>query len=236
MLESGETLTDENGNIKPSVRNKTEVFLKGSLLTDEDKDFYYALPPANATFNNEMGRIEFKSAPVKSRLTALRGLASEASNLDRVTSVAEDIESVVGQDQEGVLYDKELDLVRHSGLPLNTLLKDGVSREISTKTGGIPLGWPFGDARFFDEDTTVAIVYNKYGHFNDPTETTKRIFNLDAVIKYIQDDNDKYFIRIHDKLLKDKMPLKDFINNQVTFFESFAGDITNAKNPQQNNK
>jgi hypothetical protein len=219
MTESGETLTDEDGNIKPAIRNETE-----SDWLPVDKDLYYPLPPANATFNNEIGRIEFKSAPVKSRLTALRGLASEASSLDRVTSVAEDIESVVGQDQEGVLYDKELDLVRHSGLPLNTLLKDKGVREVSI------------DGGFFSEDTTAAILYNKYGHFNDPTETTKRIFNLPAIIRYIQTGEDNRLRAIHDQYLKDKMPLKDFINNQVTFFEFFAGDITNAQSPQQNNK
>ena len=219
MTESGATLTDEDGNIKPAIRNET-----ASDWLPVDKDLYYPLPPANATFNNEIGRIEFKSAPVKSRLTALRGLASEASNLDRVTSVAEDIESVVGQDQEGVLYDKELELVRHSGLPLNTLLKDKGVREVSI------------DGGFFSEDTTAAILYNKYGHFNDPTETTKRIFNLPAVIRYIQTGEDNRLRAIHDQYLKDKMPLKDFINNQVTFFESFAGDITNAQSPQQNNK
>jgi len=221
MIESGETLTDEDGNIKPSVRNETESDWLGPLV---DKDVYYPLPPANATFNNEIGRIEFKNAPVKSRLTALRGMASEAGGLSRVTSVAEDIEAVVGQDQEGVLYDKELELVRHSGLPLNTLLKDKGVREVSI------------DGGFFSKDTTAAILYNKYGHFNDPTETTKRIFNLPAVIRYIQTGKDERLSAIHDQYLKDKMPLKDFINNQVTFFESFAGDITNAQNPQQNNK
>ena len=221
MVESGETLTDENGNIKPSVRNETESDWLGPLV---DKDVYYPLPPANATFNNEIGRIEFKSAPVKSRLTALRGLVSEAGGLSRVTSVAEDIESVVGQDQEGVLYDKELDLVRHSGLPLNTLLKDKGVREVSI------------DGGFFSKDTTAAILYNKYGHFNDPTETTKRIFNLPAVIRYIQTGKNERLSAIHDQYLKDKMPLKDFINNQVTFFESFAGDITDVQTPQQTNK
>lgn len=223
MAASGETLTDENGNIR---REKIPSDRQGefSLVPDNQVDFYYPLTSANNTFNNEIGRIEFKSAPVSARLYALKGLAKEAGDLDRVIGVAEDIESVVGQDQEGALYDKELDLVRHSGLPLNTLLKDKGEREVSI------------DGGFFSEDTTAAILYNKYGHFNDPKETTKRVFNLPAVIRYIQTGEDKRLSAIHDQYLKDKMPLKDFINNQVTFFESFAGSLTDVQTPQQTNK
>ena len=219
MVASGETLTDEDGKIKPAVRNETESDWLGPLV---DKDFYYPLPAANATFNNEIGRIEFQSAPVKDRLTALKGIVSEASDLDRVTSVAVDIESVLGQDQEGALYDKELELVKHSGLPLNTLVKDDVARVVKVEGG------------WFSEDTEAAILYNKYGHYNDPEETKKRVFNLEAILVYIRKGNDKRLRAIHETLLKDKMPLKDFINNQVTFFESFAGEFPDAQTPKQN--
>ncbi len=223
MAASGETLTDEDGNIR---REKIPSDRQGefSLVPDNQVDFYYPLTSANNTFNNELGRMDFKNAPVSARLYALKGLEKEAGDLFRVTSVAEDIESVVGQDQEGVLYDKELDLVRHSGLPLNTLLKDKGVREVSI------------DGGFSSEDTTAAILYNKYGHFNDPKETTKRIFNLPAIIRYIQTGKDNRLRAIHDQYLKDKMPLKDFINNQVTFFESFAGSLTDVQKPQKINK
>jgi hypothetical protein len=223
LAASGETLTDEEGNIR---REKIPSDRQGefSLVPNMEVDFYYPLTSANNTFNNELGRMDFKNAPVSARLYALKGLAKEAGDLYRVTSVAEDIESVVGQDQEGVLYDKELDLVRHSGLPLNTLLKDKGVRAVSI------------DGGFFSEDTTAAILYNKYGHFNDPTETTKRIFNLPAIIRYIQTGEDNRLRAIHDQYLKEKMPLKDFINNQVTFFESFAGSLTDVQKPQKINK
>ena len=221
VVASGDTLTDSAGNITPQPDPDFENYATvGQGVTQGV--FYYPLPAANATFNNEIGRVEFKSAPVKDRLNALKGIAKEASDLDRVTSVAVDIESVLGQDQEGALYDKELELVKHSGLPLNTLVKDDMARVVAVEGG------------WFSEDTEAAILYNKYEHYNDPEETKKRVFNLEAILVYIRKGNDKRLRAIHETLLKDKMTLKDFINNQVTFFESFAGEFPDAQTPQQN--
>jgi len=222
-LRKGETILNAEGEITPVYRSTRIVDGKS---VDE---FVYPLSSVNKALNNEFMRGKFKDNTVDSKLKAFRGMYIEATDSKFLQSKAEDIESVYGQPEEESLVKSEIDRVKYTGLPLTTLY-NGAAYETTTSTGG---SW------FFDigaKVTDSAINYDKYENFSKPSETKKRIFNLPAVIDYIQNGDQRALRSIHKNLLKDKMPLKDFINNQVTFFESFAGDITNAQNPQQNNK
>jgi hypothetical protein len=142
----------------------------------------------------------------------------------------------VGQPEYDTLLKNEIESKKYVGIPLNTLYAGG--REFTHMTDR---KWYHGlvdgaGGKSGSRQTKSAILYNKYENFSKPEETKKRIFNLPAVVEYLQDGDERKLKNIHNSLLKGKMPLEEFIKNQADFFESFAGSLTDVQTPQQTNK
>jgi len=220
-------LIGPQGVIKP-------VVVKPSGYSRE-KDTY-PLGAINTTLKNSIGAREFKKNLPQARVTALIGAYTDSIDEEVLLSQAIDLESIVGQPEYDTLLKNEIESKKYVGIPLTTLYAGG--REFTHMT----------DRKWYHflEDgvggkaglrqTKSAILYNKYENFSKPEETKKRIFNLPAVVEYLQDGDERRLKNIHNSLLKGKMPLEEFIKNQADFFESFAGSLTDVQTPQQTNK
>lgn len=229
VLASGGVL-DTTGEIKPRSLS-TDVQLSGNLA--------YPLPALNTTLNNPIGVREFKKNASGLKIDALKGAYQDSVDTDALLSTAIEIESVLGQPSEETKLKEEIERKKHVGLPIATITGKSVSRALTHMTGGVGLGFlgpSFKGARLGGEQTESVILYDQYENFSKPEETKKRIFNLEAVLNYLQNGDKRLLERIHAARLKDKMPLEEFIKNQADFFESFAGRLTDVQKPQQNNK
>jgi len=221
-------LIGPQGEIKP-------VVVKPSAY-DREKDTY-PLPALNVTLKNSIGAREFKKNIPQARVNALIGAYKDSTDDEVLLSKAIDLESIMGQPEYHTLLKNEIESKKYVGLPLLTLFGRGF--EVTHMTDR---KWyhsfldEVGGEKTGSRQTTSAILYNQYENFSKPEETKKRIFNLPAVVEYLQNGDDRALRRIHSSLLKDKMPLEDFIKNQADFFESFAGSLTDVQTPQQNNK
>lgn len=220
-------LIGPQGVIKP-------VVVKPSGYSRE-KDTY-PLGAINTTLKNSIGAREFKKNLPQARVTALIGAYTDSIDEEVLLSQAIDLESIVGQPEYDTLLKNEIESKKYVGIPLNTLYAGG--REFTHMTDR---KWYHGlvdgaGGKSGSRQTKSAILYNKYENFSKPEETKKRIFNLPAVVEYLQDGDERKLKNIHNSLLKGKMPLEEFIKNQADFFESFAGSLTDVQTPQQTNK
>ena len=220
----GGFIVDEEGKLNPTrtpyrsdVRSSS--YSVGSAFDTRPRVIVpeYDLNKVNRTLANEFGRKAVKGNPVNKKLELINNMVERSGNAARHRQVGKRLSDVYKTDVFPKEVERELELVRHSGIPLSALIEKGGNVSGTYRTAGF-----FGVGA---DEKKYVIPYNMFDTFNKPEETKKRIFNMGAITKYINTGDDSDFKKIREIYLP-SMPLDEFIKNQVTFFESLFGDIT----------